>query len=53
MPAIQVENVTKTFGDTAAVDNVSLTVPEGATGRLHRALRVDDDPGDDCAHVGG
>ena len=30
MPAIQVENVTKTFGDTAAVDNVSLTVPEGA-----------------------
>jgi len=30
MPAIQVEDVTKTFGDTAAVDNVSLTVPEGA-----------------------
>ncbi|HUB78878.1 MAG TPA: ATP-binding cassette domain-containing protein [Bryobacteraceae bacterium] len=30
MPAIQVENVTKTFGDTAAVDQVSLTVPEGA-----------------------
>jgi ABC-2 type transport system ATP-binding protein len=30
MPAIQVENVTKTFGNTVAVDNVSLTVPEGA-----------------------
>jgi len=30
MPAIQVENVSKTFGDTAAVDRVSLTVPEGA-----------------------
>ena len=30
MPAIQVENVTKSFGDTAAVNNVSLTVPEGA-----------------------
>jgi ABC-2 type transport system ATP-binding protein len=30
MPAIQVEEVTKTFNGTAAVDNVSLTVPEGA-----------------------
>ncbi|HEY2016635.1 MAG TPA: ATP-binding cassette domain-containing protein [Bryobacteraceae bacterium] len=30
MPAIQVENVTKTFGDTTAVNDVSLTVPEGA-----------------------
>ncbi|MBZ5586455.1 MAG: ATP-binding cassette domain-containing protein, partial [Acidobacteriia bacterium] len=30
MPAIQVENVTKTFADTVAVDDVSLTVPKGA-----------------------
>jgi ABC-2 type transport system ATP-binding protein len=30
MPAIEVDRVTKTFGDTAAVDDVSLTVPEGA-----------------------
>src|SRR5579872_4292989 len=30
MPAIEVENVTKSFGDTTAVDNVSLTVPQGA-----------------------
>ena len=30
MAAIEVEHVTKTFGDTAAVDDVSLTVPEGA-----------------------
>ncbi len=30
MDAVQLLNVTKTFGDVAAVDNVSLTVPEGA-----------------------
>ena len=30
MPAIELERVTKTFGDTAAVDDVSLAVPEGA-----------------------
>jgi ABC-2 type transport system ATP-binding protein len=30
MPAIQVDNVSKTFGETVAVNNVSLTVPEGA-----------------------
>jgi ABC-2 type transport system ATP-binding protein len=30
MPALQVENVTKVFGDTTAVDDVSLTVPKGA-----------------------
>lgn len=30
MDAIQLLDVTKTFGDTAAVDNVSLSVPEGA-----------------------
>jgi ABC-2 type transport system ATP-binding protein len=30
MDAIQLLNVTKTFGETAAVDDVSLTVPEGA-----------------------
>jgi len=28
--AIQLENVTKTFGETTAVDDVSLTVPQGA-----------------------
>lgn len=30
MEAIQLLNVTKTFGETAAVDDVSLSVPEGA-----------------------
>jgi len=30
MDAIQLLNVSKTFGETAAVDDVSLTVPEGA-----------------------
>ncbi|MEI9974116.1 MAG: ATP-binding cassette domain-containing protein [Ignavibacteriota bacterium] len=30
MSAIQLENVTKTFGDTAAVNDLSLAVPEGA-----------------------
>jgi ABC-2 type transport system ATP-binding protein len=30
MDAIQLLNVTKTFGETAAVDDVSLAVPEGA-----------------------
>jgi ABC-2 type transport system ATP-binding protein len=30
MDAIQLRNVTKTFGETAAVDDVSLAVPEGA-----------------------
>jgi ABC-2 type transport system ATP-binding protein len=30
MDAIQLVNVTKTFGETAAVDDVSLVVPEGA-----------------------
>lgn len=30
MPAIQLENVTKTFGDTTAVNDVSLKVPQGA-----------------------
>src|SRR5262245_46181025 len=29
MPAIEVENITKTFGETVAVNDVSLTVPEG------------------------
>src|SRR3984893_13400898 len=30
MDAIQVSNVTKTFGNVTAVDDLSLTVPEGA-----------------------
>lgn len=30
MPAIQIENVTKRFGDFTAVNNVSLSVPEGS-----------------------
>jgi len=30
MPAVRITNVTKTFGDLAAVDNLSLTVPEGS-----------------------
>ena len=29
MDAVQITNVTKTFGDVTAVDNLSLTVPEG------------------------
>ena len=30
MPAVEISDVTKTFGDVTAVDNLSLTVPEGA-----------------------
>ena len=30
MPAVEISNVTKTFGDVTAVDNLSLTVPEGS-----------------------
>lgn len=30
MAEVRLENVTKTFGDTVALDNVSLTVPDGA-----------------------
>jgi len=30
MPAVQLSNVTKTFGEVAAVNDLSLTVPEGA-----------------------
>ena len=30
MPAVEISNVTKTFGDLTAVDNLSLTVPEGS-----------------------
>ncbi|MGH9645534.1 MAG: ABC transporter ATP-binding protein [Bryobacteraceae bacterium] len=30
MPAVEISNVTKTFGDVVAVDNLSLTVPEGS-----------------------
>ena len=30
MPSVRITNVTKTFGDLAAVDDLSLTVPEGA-----------------------
>ena len=30
MPAVEITNVTKTFGDLTAVDNLSLTVPEGS-----------------------
>ena len=30
MSAVEISNVTKTFGDVTAVDNLSLTVPEGS-----------------------
>jgi len=30
VPAVEITNVTKTFGDVTAVDNLSLTVPEGS-----------------------
>jgi ABC-2 type transport system ATP-binding protein len=30
VPAVEISNVTKTFGDVTAVDNLSLTVPEGS-----------------------
>lgn len=30
MPAVEISDVTKTFGDVTAVDNLSLTVPEGS-----------------------
>ena len=30
MPAVEISNVTKTFGDVTAVDHLSLTVPEGS-----------------------
>ena len=30
MDAVQITNVTKTFGDVTAVDSLSLTVPEGS-----------------------
>ena len=30
MPAVEINDVTKTFGDVTAVDNLSLSVPEGS-----------------------
>ena len=30
MDAVQISNVTKTFGPVTAVDDLSLTIPEGA-----------------------
>jgi len=43
MPAYHVDHVSKTFGETVAVNDVSLDVQEGRGLRLSRAKRVRQD----------